>query len=72
MKYRVTICREYWGYVDVEADTQSEAKRKVEEYEYEGEFVITKIGEQSVYNANPVENEERKNESNIKCNYFNA
>ena len=57
MKYRVTICREYWGYVDVEADTQSEAKRKVEEYEYEGEFVITKIGEQSVYNASLVESE---------------
>ena len=57
MKYRVTLCREYWGYIDVEASSAAEAIEKVENYEYEGEFITTKIGEQGVYGANPLESE---------------
>ena len=55
--YRVTLCREYWGYINIKANSAAEAMQKVEDYDYEGEFVITKIGNQSVYSAKLIESE---------------
>ena len=53
MNFRVSLCREYWGYIDIEADNEDDAISKVENYEYEDdeEMVEEKIGEQSVYSA---------------------
>ncbi|GIQ61512.1 hypothetical protein PACILC2_00800 [Paenibacillus cisolokensis] len=49
-KYRLTICREVWGYVEIDAPDESEALRKYEDGDYESDFVETKLGNESVYN----------------------
>lgn len=55
-KYRVTVCRELWGTVEVEAHDPEHAIYLVEEGEHESDFIPNgKIGNTGVYNAEPVE-----------------
>lgn len=51
-KYKVLICREVWGYVEVEAKSVWDAQRAALDGDYEGEFMPTgKIGNECVYRA---------------------
>ena len=56
-KYRVTVYREYWGYIDVKAESEEEAVRKVEQFEYadDEEFVHVSIGTQGIFGARKLE-----------------
>lgn len=58
MKFNVSLCREYFGNIIVEAESEEEAIGKVEEYEYgdDEEFVPDKAGNQSVFNAKAILN----------------
>ena len=53
-KYKVLLCKEYWGYVEVEAENKEEAIEKVENNEFD-RFEVIKQGNQSVYNAELIE-----------------
>ncbi len=56
MKYKVTVCREIWGTIEVDANNELEAIRKIEDGDYDAEFEPTgKIGNEGIYNAVPSE-----------------
>lgn len=58
MKYKVTVCREVWGTIEVEAEDAFTAEMKVIDGDYESEFEPTgKIGNEGVYKAIPVTKE---------------
>lgn len=51
-KYRVAVCREVWGYIVVEANSDVEAQMMVSEGEHESDFTMLRYGEnESVYSA---------------------
>lgn len=51
-KFKVLVCREIWGTIEVEADSAEEAQQKVIDYEYESEFEPNgKTGSESIYRA---------------------
>lgn len=51
MKYEVTVCQEVWGTVIVNADSPEEARRKAEDWDYDGDFRPNRLGNQAVYSA---------------------
>lgn len=54
-KYKVLVCREIWGTIEVEADSAEEAQQKVIDYEYESEFEPNgKTGNETIYRADLV------------------
>jgi hypothetical protein len=56
MKFAVTVCREVWGTITVEAEDGREAISKVCEGDYDEDFIPNgSIGNEGVYNAHPVE-----------------
>ena len=52
-KYKVKVCREVWGTIEVEATDENEARAKVNSFDYDesGFEPNGEIGSQSVYGA---------------------
>ena len=55
-KYKVILTRTYEGYIVMKANSEEEAIKKVEEYEYEDDekFIVENIGDQSVHIADKI------------------
>lgn len=55
-KYKVLVCREVWGTIEVEASDENEAIDKVTDYDYESEFEPNgEVGNESFYGATLIE-----------------
>lgn len=51
-KYKVLVCKEVWGTIEVDAASEDEAVNKVIDYDYESDFEPNgKTGNESYYGA---------------------
>ncbi|OMF54696.1 hypothetical protein BK138_16190 [Paenibacillus rhizosphaerae] len=58
-KYKVLVCKEVWGTIEVEANNEDEAVQKVVDYEYESDFEPNgKTGNECYYGATLIEEAE--------------
>lgn len=60
-KYKVLVCREVWGTIEVEAKNEKEAIQKAENHDYDSEFDPNgEVGNEGFYGAVLIGEEEVK------------